>query len=229
MCGRFPQRMTDLDLILTITGEDGVSWDYKPNVNVSPGTILPVLDFQDGKYRIVPAQWGFIPSWSKEEKPKTMPINAKSENLQSSGLWRGAFSKHRAVTESDGFYEWDQSYPKGHRPAYWIRRRDRRATLMACLEAERPLAEGAIQRTTAIITTEPNDLVRRLHDRQPVFLEPDEVEEWLDPSRKPEQLARFFRPSPAELYEAVPIGPGIGSVRNKGWELREPIGETMRT
>lgn len=47
--------MTDLDLILAITGEDGVSWDYRPNVNVSPGTILPILDFQDGKYRIVPA------------------------------------------------------------------------------------------------------------------------------------------------------------------------------
>lgn len=220
--------MTDLDLILTVTGEDGVSWDYRPNVNVSPGTILPILDFHDGKYRIVPATWGFIPHWSKTDKPATRPPNATCEALESNGMWKYAFKNARAVTETDGFFEWDQNFPKGERPAYWIRRRDRRATLMACVEAERRLDDEHVQRTTAVITTEPNELVQRLHHRQPVFLEPDEIEEWLDPARSPEQLARFFQPSPSELYEAVPIGPGIGSVKNKAWELLEPTGEILR-
>lgn len=228
MCGRFPQRMTNLELILRITGEDGLSWEYKPNINVGPGSIVPVLDCNDQGFRIVPAQWGFVPSWSKEEAPKTRPINAKAENLQSSGMWRSVFAKHRAVTESDGFFEWDQHYPRGRRPAYWIRRRDRRPTLLACLTAERTLAEGAVQRTTAIITTEPNDLVRRIHNRQPVFIEPDDIEEWLDPARKPEQLARLLLPAKAEDFEAVPIGPGIGSIKNRDPALLEPIGDILR-
>lgn len=228
MCGRFPQRMTNLELILRITGEDGLSWDYQPNVNTAPGSILPVLCYDNG-FRIVPTRWGFVPSWSKEEIPKTRPINAKAENLQSSGMWRSAFSRHRGVTESDGFFEWDQNFPRGKRPAYWIRRRDRRPTLLACLTAERIPAEEVVERTTAIITTEPNDLVRRLHNRQPVFIEPTDVEEWLDPERRPEDLARFFRPSPAELYEAVPISRAIGNVHNTGRDLLEPTGEILQT
>jgi len=39
--------------------------------------------------------------------------------------------------------------------------------------------------TVAIITTESNESMAAIHDRQPAILEPREYEEWLAPSERP--------------------------------------------
>jgi len=41
-----------------------------------------------------------------------------------------------------------------------------------------------------IITTEPNELVRPVHNRMPVILSPKDEEQWLDASRTPFVKAR---------------------------------------
>ena len=45
--------------------------------------------------------------------------------------------------------------------------------------------DGKRVESFTIITTEPNELVRPIHSRIPVILNPEDEEPWLDPSRTP--------------------------------------------
>src|ERR1039457_5863060 len=45
-------------------------------------------------------------------------------------------------------------------------------------------AKGAENQTYAIITCEPNDLMRSIHNRMPVILKPENYDQWLDPKNE---------------------------------------------
>ena len=45
--------------------------------------------------------------------------------------------------------------------------------------------DGKRVESFTIITTEPNELVRPIHNRMPVILRPEDEEQWLDASRTP--------------------------------------------
>jgi len=50
-----------------------------------------------------------------------------------------------------------------------------------------------------IITTEPSELVRPVHNRMPVILQPEDEEQWLDASRTPFIKAKsLLKPYPEE-------------------------------
>ncbi|CAG0944779.1 SOS response-associated protein YedK [Anaerolineae bacterium] len=227
MCGRFPEKETPAQLLQVFAEDGSVVWEYDQRINVAPGMRIPILEHTDTGNRIVPARWGFIPSWSKEIHPKTQPINARCETVATSGLFRADFKRHRTVTETDGFFEWKTIPGEKRKRPYWIRRRDRRATLIAALYGLRPDVQDSDECTTALITTEANELVGMIHDRMPVVIEPDNVPEWLDAGRTPEQLARFFRPRPSDEWEAVPIGYDVSNARNQHPSL-EAVGEILR-
>jgi putative SOS response-associated peptidase YedK len=58
--------------------------------------------------------------------------------------------------------------------------------------------------------------VRRVHDRMPVILAPEDYGTWLDPKTVPEQLHALLRPYPAEAMVAVPVGSYVSNPRNEG-------------
>jgi SOS response associated peptidase (SRAP) len=61
-------------------------------------------------------------------------------------------------------------------------------TLSHCLHQHLPESfprkpDGTPVESFTIITTEPNELVRPIHNRMPVILQPEDEEQWLDVSR----------------------------------------------
>jgi putative SOS response-associated peptidase YedK len=67
-----------------------------------------------------------------------------------------------------------------------------------------------------------NDLVKPLHDRMPVILEPDDFARWLDPRTPIETLTPLLRPFPADTLEAVAVGTAVNSPKNDGPDLLAP-------
>jgi putative SOS response-associated peptidase YedK len=58
----------------------------------------------------------------------------------------------------------------------------------------------------SIVTTDANELMRPLHDRLPVMLDPKDYAAWLDQRRRPkEELLSLLRPFPSEAMKAVPL------------------------
>ena len=189
-----------------------------PRFNIAPGqAIMAVQQDVDGRHG-VPTLWGFHPSWMKAGKGPP-PINAKAETLLERPMWKGALRRGRVLVPADGFYEW-QATPgrKAKRPMH-IRLRGGELFGLAALSATD--LDG--NPTCAIVTTGPNELMRPIHDRMPVILDPEDEELWLDPDVPADVALGCLRAYPAERMEAYPVGPGVGNVRNDTPDLVEPL------
>ena len=89
-------------------------------------------------------------------------------------------------------------------------------------ESWRP-KDGAPLETFTILTTSENELMRPIHDRMPVILEPRDYDRWLDtgdPARPPVDLLRAYS---SELMNAWPVSDRVGNVRNNDAALLEPL------
>lgn len=75
-----------------------------------------------------------------------------------------------------------------------------------------------------MITTDPNELLRKIHHRMPIILTPEREKEWLDPDNTDKEyiksLLKQYDPSLMDMYR-VPFE--IGNIRNQGPELIRPI------
>jgi len=75
-----------------------------------------------------------------------------------------------------------------------------------------------------MITTEPNELVGKVHSRMPVILTKDEEDIWLNPDiTEPEQLKPLLDPYPAEKMESWRVSDAAKNYRNDSPELTAPV------
>jgi putative SOS response-associated peptidase YedK len=81
-----------------------------PNYNVAPGDFQPVIrrSRDTGKRELVMMRWGIVPWFAKtEDEFKSLStINAKSDRLTDSKMWREPFVKRRCLVPASGLYEW---------------------------------------------------------------------------------------------------------------------------
>ena len=77
--------------------------------------------------------------------------------------------------------------------------------------------------TCTIVTTEANALLRAIHARMPVILDPAGFEAWLDPRTPPEAARALLAPAPEAGWVAYRVSPRINSPANDDPALIEPI------
>ena len=124
-------------------------------------------------------------------------INAKAEGIESKPAFREAFQRRRCLVPVDTFYEWAKT-ATGKQP-YAIALADRRLMALAGLWENWKSPEGEWMRSFAIITTTPNELCARLHNRMPVVLKPEAWPVWLgeDPAEA-SALKALLGPLPSD-------------------------------
>jgi len=115
---------------------------------------------------------------------------------------------------------------KKQKQPWFIRRRDGEPIAFAGLWSiwhDPRIGDDAPRiRTCTIITTEPNDLMRPIHDRMPVILAEPEWDTWLDSENHDvEQLAQLLVPFAADELERWPISTLVNKPTNNGPELLE--------
>ena len=246
MCGRialysepdFLARVFDAVLGLDVEPHGRPSWNIGPMRSVlavadvggspDPGERdgAPVGVHRElGRYR-----WGLVPSWAKDPSMGNRAFNARAETVASKPSFRSAFTARRLAVVADGFYEWKPG-PDRQRQPYYFTRADGRPIALAGLWEQwwgGPSASGTPEtpplRTCTVITTEAGPDMGDIHHRMPVVLEPEVLEEWLDPANrdKPE-LESLLVPSPVGTLVHRPVDRAVGNVRNDGPELIEAV------
>jgi putative SOS response-associated peptidase YedK len=220
MCGRFVIATPLVSIFEYFDIHDPRVEDRGPRFNVAPSTpILIVRD--DGEARSLDtAQWGFTPAWAKTLDDGPRPINARSETVGTSKLFRRAYEQRRCLIPADGFYEWQARTGQRKQP-YYIHRSD--GTMLALGGIWETWHEGDDNEmtSTAIITTPANDRVNELHHRMPLVLEKEDWSEWLM-GDNPEPL---LRPAAEDTLTWHPVTTSVGNVRNDNPELIEPLDE----
>ena len=155
-------------------------------------------------------RWGLVPGWAKDPAIGSRLINARAETAAEKPAFRTALRRRRCLVAADGFYEWQQA-GRTKQP-YFIHLRDDRPFALAGLWEAWEGADHAWLETCTLLTTEPNDVVRPIHDRMPVILPPQAYSCWLDPAiEDPRQLAPLLVPYPSDQMEAYRVGRLVNS------------------
>jgi putative SOS response-associated peptidase YedK len=164
-------------------------------------------------------RWGLIPFYMKE-KPRQPHINARAETVDRTPLFREAFANRRCLIPATGFFEWAKA-GKVKQP-YRLVLRSRQPFAFAGIWESAKIGGERIH-SAAIIVTDANAVVARLHDRMPVILSPDDYGRWLD-AETPREVARsLLRPFPPELMDAYPVSTIVNSYENDSEECIAPI------
>ena len=182
-------------------------------MNVTPQSFQPVVRLsRDTREReIALLRWGFIPYWAKDAKIGLKTINARSETVATSAVFREALRYRRCLIPADGFYEWQKLDAK-NKQAWAISLSNGSLFALAGLwERWKDRTTGQPLETYTILTTDANEITAPIHERMPVIVPPRDYERWLtpaDPDRLPVDL---LRPHPAEEMTACKVeSPLIG-------------------
>jgi putative SOS response-associated peptidase YedK len=221
MCGRYT--LTDPDprrLRARFALDESIEIEAEPRYNVAPtDPVLAVRLTKEGQRDLGRLRWGLVPYWAREGWKGPPMINARAERIDDVPVFREALERRRCLIPADGFYEW-RADETGKQPI-WVSLPESELFAFAGLWSRTKRDDDTVLRSCTIVTCDPNEMLRSIHDRMPVIL-PREVEEtWLDPEREPDELKRLLRPYEAEL-ELREVGEAVNDVKNDGPDLLEP-------
>ncbi|MBD2100164.1 SOS response-associated peptidase [Leptolyngbya sp. FACHB-261] len=212
MCGRFSQ--TRSAAIVAEAFQLAEVPPLDPRYNIAPTQPVAVIrcTAEQPQRQLQQLRWGLIPSWAKDASIGSKLINARAETVAEKPSFRSAFSQRRCLVLADGFYEW-QRLERGKQPFY-IRVGEGEPFAFAGLWERWRGPDGEVESCT-LLTTEPNELMRPIHDRMPVILQPQDYDLWLDPSvREPAQVQPLLHPYPAEAMTAYTVSKQVNSPAN---------------
>lgn len=152
---------------------------------IRPTDVVPVIaPDRKGARGAFPMRWGFV--W-----PGRQPLaNARSETAGEKPAFRESWERRRCVIPASWYYEWehltDSSGRRKTGAKYMIQPKGSPAAWLCGLYRTR---DGLPEFT--VLTREPPDDLRRIHDRMPLMLPAGKIDEWISPDGDPEDLLRF--------------------------------------
>ena len=203
MCGRY-SLAADLEDIQRRFELFDSELTYSLRYNIAPTQpVLAVTNDEGGQPAYM--RWGLIPSWAKTASVGNRLINARAETVAERPSFRSALARRRCLVIADGFYEWQRSRKSQNAHAGCVLKSGEPFAFAGLWDSWRDPG-GEIVRSCTIITTEPNELLRPIHNRMPVIL-PKELESfWLDDEvQDPFALADILSPYPAEAMQAYEV------------------------
>ncbi|MHC2066235.1 SOS response-associated peptidase [Bremerella sp. T1] len=221
MCGRYTLRTRLNQLLQMYSAESTI--EITPRYNIAPTQIVPVLRFdqESGVREIVTMKWGLIPSWAKDESIGNKMINARSETVDEKPAYRSAFKRRRCLVLADGFYEWQKKGSK--KQPYLFQKNEAVPCGFAGLWETWKKDNQTIESCT-IITTTANELVQDVHDRMPVILQDQYLENWLNNEYDhADRLKTMLAPYPEREMMRDPVSSMVSSPKNDQIECTKPV------
>ena len=196
--------------------------------------VLRKMDLVNGfKYPQVPVisgekmeamNWGLIPFWAKDETIRQYTLNAKAETIFEKPSFKNQIATHRCIVPANGFFEW-QHNGKIKQP-WFIRLKEQDSFSFAAVwDGWKNPETGTTILSFAIITTEANSLLARIHNtkkRMPVVLTVENEFDWLKNGLSKQDITRFFNPLGQEHFVAYPV-----RSFNRDQEIQENITQKL--
>lgn len=196
MCRQFiAVSMEDLDRLMNeIRARTYVNklpdWPARPT-SVFPKMSVPLLVLRECGLEPQEKTWGYPVSWSKS------PIfNTRQDSIEKD-IWKESVQHRRCIIPTFGFYEPHQTETtiskktgKSLKQNYLFEMPDKGPLFIAGIYQDDHFS---------MMTTEPNSIMRPIHNRMPLVLRQGELKAWLQPGYE-----RLFDRSDFELvYERV--------------------------
>lgn len=149
-------------------------------LDIRPTDLAPVIaPDRNGQPAIFPMQWGY--------NARSLLINARVETAAEKPTFREDWIRHRCIIPASGYYEWEHlSAPDSKSKTgdkYAIHPMHSTMTWLCGLyriEAGLP--------HFVVLTREPADSIRFIHDRMPLLLSEEHLFSWLAPTTNPADI-----------------------------------------
>lgn len=217
----------------------------QPDYNVAPSKQAPVVLTRAprGEADGIPHRqlrlltWGLVPSWAKDPAIGARMTNARAESVLDKPAFARAATTRRCLVPITGWYEWQASpvatdaRGRPRKQPFLITRADQAPLALAGLyefwkDPQAPAADPLSWIVSyTILTTSAEPGLDRIHDRQPLALEPAAWASWLDPSLTSPEAVRVLI-ADAHVpgrFQAWPVSTAVGATRNNGPGLLEPV------
>lgn len=152
---------------------------------IRPTNVVPVIaPGKNGKKAAFPMKWGFqIPK-------RSLIVNARTETAAEKPTFKEAWEKHRCIIPASWYYEWEHlignAGQKKNGDKYMIQPRGSSMTWLAGLYR---IEDGLPVFT--VLTKEPTEELRRIHDRMPLIFPKDLIDDWIRPDINPKDLLQY--------------------------------------
>ena len=158
---------------------------------VTSGEVRPtdvVAAIAPGKNRektVFPMKWGFTLKGAGHPL-----VNARVETASSKPTFKDAWHSHRCAIPASFYYEWEHfkstDFKEKTGDRYTIQPAGDNITWLCGLYR---IEEGYPVFT--VLTREPSEKLSMIHDRMPLILPEDLIDDWIKPETKPEELLKY--------------------------------------
>jgi putative SOS response-associated peptidase YedK len=223
MCGAYGLSVKNIQDLIDRFDIENTLDNFKPRWNIRPGQENPVV-VDHGNKEIEYMLWGLLPHFAKDEHYKYKTINAKAETVDELPTFRHPFHTKRCLMPATGFYEPDKiNFTKQPFPWHYFQMKDQSIFAFAGLyDIWKDHNNGKEIHSYTIITTVPNAIVGKYHDRMPVILEKEDEDKWLNPDAEADKLLPLLKPFPGDKIEEWEVGAGARNPKNDSPEVIKP-------
>ena len=145
----------------------------KKSGEIFPTDVVPVIaPDRFGEKGVFPMKWGYA--------GRSLLFNARSETAGEKPTFREDWARHRCIVPASWYFEWEHAEQKRK---YRIRPEHSSMTWLCGLYR----IENSLP-VFVILTREPGEGIRFIHDRMPLIMPEDLIGEWIRPGRRPEEL-----------------------------------------
>lgn len=214
-----------------------------PDYNMAPTKQAPVVlsraprgeDAGDPVRQLRLLTWGLVPGWATGPSVGQRMINARVESVLDKPAFARAVSTRRCLVPAQAWYEWQASpvavdrRGKPRRHPFAITRADDAPLAFAGLyafwkdPAATPDDDEAWVVSFTILTQAAEPGLDRIHDRQPMVVDPQDWSAWLDPATTASEAVRpLLAPGAPGRFTAWPVGRAVNATRHGGPGLLDP-------
>lgn len=158
----------------------------EPDGRVYPGYFAPVIVRDEGRRKLVPMRYRVRPNGTPHEIPSKYNLfNCRIDSLQTRPTWSRLLGRNHALLPFVRFHEWVEG-PHGKKVQVSFAPDNHQLMWAPALFDEWSSLDGKIRfRSMAIVTDDPPPEIADCgHDRCPIFLRQDLINEWLTPEGK---------------------------------------------
>lgn len=219
MCGRFALTLPDDAMASLFDATLANDLAPLPNYNICPTNQIHTVTSDEGTRHLRPMRWGFLPHWYKTPTDGPLLINARAETVAEKPAFSKACRERRCLIPATGFYEWTRD-DEGKRLPWYIHPKSKDFLAFAGIWQTWDKGDDPLT-TCAIVTTQANETMGKIHHRMPVILDVEDWPLWLGEDGK--GAAALMTSAPENALEFHRVDPKVNSNRASGTDLIKPI------
>ena len=214
MCARYTLTLDQARLVMA-----GVVhiFAFVPRYNIGPAQSAPVIVRTPKGVGCHDLTWGY-----KSQGSNTLHINARAERIHQTSAFKKLLNQ-RCLVPMDGFYEWkpDKSpvrFTQPKRGVFYVaglwhaNDPGQIENILSTSTGEGNKGGEPSQMSFVLLTTAANASVKPIHDRMPLILREDALDQWLEISDFNFQISNLLDDSDLSHY---PVSREVNNVRNE--------------